>query len=100
MCKNAQELALARDIDFVTYFTESALTEEQQKALRAQCKAAKFDIKPIKKDKAPELQLDAAQLNAESALEPWVKTTAGDLDQTPLLELGRDLLSVGQGHGL
>jgi hypothetical protein len=98
VCTDEKDLAAVRSVDFVTYFTEQVLTETQQTTLRSKCLATQFDIKPIKKDKAPELQLDSAQLNAEAALEPWVKLHAGNLDQNALLDLGKELLSIGQNH--
>jgi len=93
------DLDAAREEDFVTYFTTERLTPDQQTQLRERCPAP-VDIKPLKKDKAPELVFDATQLNAATALEPWAKENAGDLELDPLLALGRELLSVGQGNAI
>ncbi len=95
-----EDLDAAREEDFVTYYTTETLTPEQQAQLRQRCKAIQMDIKPLKKDKAPELTFDATQLNAETALGPWVKENAGDLEQAPLLDLGRELLSEAQGNAI
>lgn len=95
-----EDLDAPREEDFVTYYTTETLTPEQQAQLRQRCKALQLDIKPLKKDKALELTFDATQLNAETALPPWVKENAGDLEQGPLLELGRELLSEAQGNAI
>lgn len=100
VCTTEKELDEVREKDFVTYLTTKTLTDIQQKKLRARCKAGTVDIKPVKKDGKVEVQLDAKTLNAETALEPWVKAHGGDLDQDVLLKLGNELLAVGSGSEL
>lgn len=100
IAQKEEDLDNAREIDFVTYLTTETLTERQQQQLRQRCPAAQVDIKPLKKDKDPALVFDATQLNAETALEPWVDTNLGDLEKDPLLSLGKELLAIGQGNAL
>jgi DNA repair exonuclease SbcCD nuclease subunit len=97
VCTTLEELQAAPSNAFVTFFTDTVPTEEQQVVLRETCASAQLEIKPVKtKQTTPELAFDAAQLNAETALKPWVVANAGDLDQEALLQLGRELLSLGQ----
>lgn len=101
VCQSAEELEAVSPTDFVTYYTKETLTEDQQRKIRNNCQAAQVDIKPLKqKCDTPELTFDASQLNAETALEPWVQSNAGDFDPEDLLALGRELLAVGQGNAI
>lgn len=95
ICEDEVALPLARECDFVTFHTTEVLTDSQQQKIRDACKAVQVDIKPVK-TKVAGVEFDASQLNAETALRPWIAAnTSDDFETDELLTLGKELLAEG-----